>query len=366
MKKICLTLVMAVSVVLAFAQPKIQFDKTTHDFGKIKEEGGKVTGRFEFTNVGTEDLLLLNVRPGCGCTAANYSKDPIAPGQKGFIEATYNPYNRPGGFNKNIRVTTNEPQFTENVNAAPHMIFIKGEVIKRPPTEFEKAGYTKTNGMARFLEPTVKVEILNTKVSRDTFKVRNFWTKPVSFRMDPVAGDYITEAYRSFGAELQPGQEGILVLEYNAAKRAAFGQLKDRVTYITNDSVEPRKMIHYAVNIKEDFSKLSRKIRKNPPTATLSTLEHNFGQVPKNAQVTQNITLTNDGKNPLYIRSLASSSGYYRASANITEIPAHESATITVVFKANNRVGVQKATLDVITNDPNNPVQVINLQAQIQ
>ena len=105
MKKILLTVFSVVIAVLGFAQPKIQFDQTTYDFGMIREEGGKVTARFNFTNVGTEDLVLKSVRPGCGCTAANYTKTAIAPGERGYIDATYNPSGRPGSFNKNIKVT---------------------------------------------------------------------------------------------------------------------------------------------------------------------------------------------------------------------------------------------------------------------
>ena len=365
MKKICLTILVAVMAVICCAQPKIQFDKTTHDFGKIKEEGGKVTGRFEFTNIGTEDLVLTNVRPGCGCTAANYSKDPIAPGQKGFIEATYNPYNRPGGFNKNIRVTTNEPQFSDGSNAAPHMIFIKGEVIKRPPTEFEKAGYTKSSGMARFFEPNVKHDILNTAVVRDTFKVRNFWTKPVSFEMNPKPA-YVSEVYRSFGPELNPGQEGFIVLAYDASQRGAFGQLKDIIIYKTNDSIESKKLLHFSVNIKEDFSKLTKKQLKNLPVAELSSTDYDFGNVSKNTQQTATLTLKNTGKDPLIIRALTPSSGYFKASANLMEIPAGQTSTVTVTFKANSRAGVQKGTLEIITNDPDHTSQVVNLKAQIQ
>ncbi|MCQ2283618.1 MAG: DUF1573 domain-containing protein [Bacteroidales bacterium] len=364
MKKLSLFVLLVAAFVMANAQPKIQFDSNTYDFGKIKEEGGKVTGRFEFTNVGDSDLVLVNVRPGCGCTAANYSHDPVAPGQRGYIEATYNPYNRPGVFNKNIRVTTNEPQFKTEGQAAPHMIFIKGEVIKRPPTEFEKAGYTKTSGMARFYEPNVSISILNTEVSRDTFKVRNFWTKPVSFTMEPK-NSFVKEVYRSFGNELQPGQEGFIVLEYDAAARASFGQLKDIVTYTTNDSLESKKHIHYAVNISEDFSKLSAKQLKNAPVAALNITEYDFGQVQKNSQNKATFTITNNGKSTLILRKMDASSGYYKASADKNEIPAGETATVTVTFKATSRAGVQKATLEIITNDPNNHHQVINLKGQI-
>lgn len=364
MKKLSLSVLMVVVCIVCMAQPKIEFTQTTYDFGKIKEEGGKVTGRFEFTNVGTEDLVLTNVRPGCGCTAANYSKDPVAPGQKGFIEATYNPYNRPGVFNKNIRVTTNEPEYSEGNNAAPHMIFIKGEVIKRPPTEFEQAGYVKTTGMARFFESTVSHNLLNTEMIMDTFKVRNFWTKPVSFTLDNSRAPFIREEYRSFGDELAPKQEGYIVLSYNASIRDAYGLVKDMVVYNTNDSIEPRKQIHYSVTIKEDFSKLSKKQLKNAPVSAYDITALEYGDVQKSTNKTMTVKVSNSGKSPLIIRGLVSSSNYYKVTSDITEIPANGTATITILFKAPARVGAQKGTLDVITNDPSNPIQVITLNAK--
>ncbi len=365
MKKLSMLFVLAVAAVMGYAQPKIQFDNTTYDFGTIQEEGGKVTGRFEFTNVGTEDLVLTNVRPGCGCTAANYSKDPIAPGEKGYIEATYNPYNRPGGFNKNIRVTTNEPQFSDGSNASPHMIFIKGNVKKRPATAFEKAGYTKTNGMARFKEPNVTHNVLNTEVLLDTFYVRNFWTESVSFDLESRL-DCITEVYRNFGAELAPDQEGYVVLRYDAAKRNAYGTVKDMVTYVTNDSIEAKKALHFSVNILEDFSNLTKKQIKRAPVATYSLVEHDFGNVAKNSRNSVDVVLTNNGKDPLIIRNIIPSGNMFKASSDITEIPAGESATIKINLNATSRAGVQKGTVEVVTNDPNNAIQIINLKSVVK
>ncbi len=364
MKRIGLSLLMVVAFVYAFAQPKIQFDQTTYDFGRIREEGGKVTGRFEFTNVGDSDLVLTNVRPGCGCTAANYSHDPVAPGQRGFIEATYNPYNRPGAFNKNIRVTTNEPQFRGDSKSGPHMIFIKGEVIKRPPTVFEMAGYKNGNGMSRIKEPNVTHNLLNTESVMDTFWIHNFWDKPILYELDSKIG-CVSEVSRSFGSSIMPGQEGYIVLKYDASKRDAYGQLKDVVYFNTNDSIESKKMVHYAVNIKEDFSKLSKKELKNVPVSEYSEIELDFGQVQKNAQQSKTFTITNKGKNPLIIRSMQSSNGMFKVVSNIKEVPGGQSAQITVTFKANTRAAAQKATIEMITNDPSNPVQVINLKAQV-
>lgn len=364
MKKLSILLLLTVAVSFIYAQPEIKFENTTYDFGRIKEEGGKVTGRFVFTNVGNEPLELKNVRPGCGCTAANYSHGEIAPGEKGYIEATYNPYNRPGAFTKNIRVTTNEPKFQNDEKATPHMIFIKGEVIKRPPTEFEIAGYTKTGGMTRIKEPDVTHNILNTQTSLDTFYLKNFWTKPVSIELDN-APEFISEQGRSFGRELMPGQEGYIILKYDAGKRNKFGQARDLVNFKTNDSIEPTKRVHFAMNIKEDFSKLSSKQLKNAPVCVVSATDLSFGEVHKGAKKEQTITIKNNGKMPLILRNIESSSTLFKANPAVGEIPSGGSLEITVSFKANNRITTQKATIDVITNDPKNPVQTLNVEAKV-
>ena len=364
MKKLGLLLLAVVACIICVAQPEIKFENTTYDFGKIKEEGGKVTGKFIFTNVGNQPLELTNVRPGCGCTAANYTKGAIAPGEQGYIEATYNPYNRPGAFNKNIRVTTNEPRFTENEKATPHMIFIKGEVIKRPPTEFEKAGYTKSNGMLRIKEPNISHNLLNSETVNDTFYVRNFWTKPVSIKLDKPY-EYVTEVYRNFGAELAPGQEGFIILKYDAGKRNGFGQVKDMINFQTNDSIEPVKRVHYANNIKEDFSKLTAKQLKNAPVSEVSTDSLNMGNLQKSTTRTQTIQLKNNGKSPLIIRGFDTSSPMFSATSNMMNIPVGGTAEITITLKASNRVGDQKATIDIITNDPANPVRTVKLAAKV-
>ena len=364
MKKLSLLFVAVMSAIFCIAQPEIKFENTTYDFGKIKEEGGKVTGKFIFTNVGNEPLELTNVRPGCGCTAANYSKGAIAPGEQGYIEATYNPYNRPGAFNKNIRVTTNEPRFLENDKATPHMIFIKGEVIKRPPTEFELAGYKNGNGMVRIKEVNVSHNMLNTESVTDTFLIRNFWNKPVTIEFDKPS-EFVSEVYRSFGAELLPGQEGTFILKYDANKRGRFGQLKDAIVINTNDSIEPSKRINYAMNIKEDFSKLTPKQLKNAPVSNVSATTVNFGDMQKNTSKTEVVTISNTGKTPLLVRSLESSNSLFRVSSNVREIPAGGSAEVSISFKAPGRSSTQNATIDIITNDPANPIRTIQINAKV-
>lgn len=89
------------------------------DLGKIPQ-GKPVTVKFEFTNKGTEAIIISNVATSCGCTVADYAKKPIAPNETSTITATYNA-SAPGAFTKAITVTF--------ANNEIKVLNIKGTVI---------------------------------------------------------------------------------------------------------------------------------------------------------------------------------------------------------------------------------------------
>lgn len=86
-------------------QAEATFDKEVHDFGIIPQ-GVPATVTFYFKNTGKEPLIIKNAAASCGCTTPEWSKEPIKPGQKGFVKATYNAA-AAGSFTKNVTVTSN-------------------------------------------------------------------------------------------------------------------------------------------------------------------------------------------------------------------------------------------------------------------
>ena len=97
----------------AFAKekaPKIVFEKTTYEYGNIKEADGDASCEFKSTNKGNAPLIITRASSSCGCTAPTYPKEPIAPGESGVIGVTYHAKGRPGGFSKNITIYTNVPE----------------------------------------------------------------------------------------------------------------------------------------------------------------------------------------------------------------------------------------------------------------
>ena len=107
MKKILLSVaVLALTTTAVIAQKKIadaaKFTNETIDFGKIKQ-GVPQKGTFTVTNISKEPLIIEQANPTCGCTISDYTKEPIAPGKSGVINATYNAAAM-GHFEKHLTV----------------------------------------------------------------------------------------------------------------------------------------------------------------------------------------------------------------------------------------------------------------------
>jgi len=77
---------------------------------------------FIFKNPGMVPIIISEVKPSCGCTVADFPKQPILSGTQGKITVTYDA-ELSGFFSKTISVYSNtDEEVTE--------LFIKGTVVK--------------------------------------------------------------------------------------------------------------------------------------------------------------------------------------------------------------------------------------------
>lgn len=86
--------------------PVITFNTTEHDFGRVIQ-GEIVSFAFKFKNTGKSDLLIANISAACGCTASEYPKTPVKPGEEEFIKVTFNSGGKQGFQNKTLSVAAN-------------------------------------------------------------------------------------------------------------------------------------------------------------------------------------------------------------------------------------------------------------------
>jgi hypothetical protein len=91
-------------------------DSTNLELGKVKE-GQIVDVNWKFKNVGNKPLIITSVQPGCGCTASEPPKEPIAPGKNGVINAKFDSKGQhEGRHTKNVTVIANTNPTTHYLN----------------------------------------------------------------------------------------------------------------------------------------------------------------------------------------------------------------------------------------------------------
>ena len=87
-------------------EPKFEFEETSWDFGTITD-GDRVEHSFKFKNVGNDDLVIGNVTTSCGCTAPEWPRTPIGPGEESKITVEFNSAGKSDLVNKDITIYAN-------------------------------------------------------------------------------------------------------------------------------------------------------------------------------------------------------------------------------------------------------------------
>lgn len=103
------------------APTTIQIDCDTLSLGKVHRRETKRVS-FHIRNTGNVPLLIVDVRPSCGCTSVSWNKRPVNPGQEVEITIVFEP-NSLGHFLKSIEVLCNTHQHIHHLN-------LKGTVVE--------------------------------------------------------------------------------------------------------------------------------------------------------------------------------------------------------------------------------------------
>lgn len=86
--------------------PVMAIDTPSVDLGTLVQ-GDTIMHVYNFKNTGNMPLVLSNVNASCGCTTPSYSKDPVGPGERGFITVKFNSKGKEGKLNKTVTAYAN-------------------------------------------------------------------------------------------------------------------------------------------------------------------------------------------------------------------------------------------------------------------
>lgn len=105
----------------AVSGSRIVFVEDAFDFGDI-QQGDKVAHTFEFENSGDEPLILSNVLTTCGCTASDWPREPILPGELASLKVTFNSAGKIGMQNKIITIVSNAINQRERIKITTNVL----------------------------------------------------------------------------------------------------------------------------------------------------------------------------------------------------------------------------------------------------
>lgn len=350
---LCLLLLVVSKGYAQLVEP-ISFKEKIHDFGEVVEAAGPAEYEFTFTNTSVRPIKILSVQASCGCTTPGWSKDLIAPGQSGFIKASFDPKGRPGYFNKTLSVTTD---FDRN----PIVLQIKGSVVDK----LSSVGVlTASNGHLRFRNNSFNLGkiYVNKAIEPKEFAVQNAGPVEIKFTK-VVAPGYLNV---STPESLKAGEQGTLKIAYDPKVRSQYGFLSDRIEVITTDTEQPVKSFSVYATAEEYFPTLSPEELAKAPALVVDKYEADFARVKQGTNVNQESILTNRGKQNLELRFVQSNCTCLTAAADKNTLKPGESTNLRWTLSTAGRIGTQNKAITLYSNDPRNPVQRITISGFIE
>ena len=325
----------------------VEFDKTVHDFGDISIDDGPQTCVFTVKNVGKEPIAIYEVVTSCGCTDAQWTREPIQPGKTGTITGTYKNEDGPVPFDKTLTV------YIAGVGK-PVILRMRGLVHEKKKPLSELFGAVKLGPMGlKSLNYKVS-NVLQGESSSDEVKIANLGKQPMKVAFTDVSPNLTVEVVP---ATVPAGVTAALRFSVKADPER-WGKHVYSATPVINGA-KASKPITVTALTRGNFASWTPEQRKNAAQCIFDESTVSFGTANAGAKVKGTFTFTNKGKSPLKFYSLDADADGLTATLP-GEIPAQGKGSIPVTLDTSTLPkGETVVMLTLTTNCPARPL--INL-----
>jgi hypothetical protein len=201
-KRMKFILFLAFSVLLSatsmFSQAKIEIvGGNSFDFGEIYL-GGKVEKKLAIKNIGKDTLVIGQVQPSCGCTAALMSENKIAPNKIATLNIGFDSKGFNGTVHKSISITSNDTtNKTLNVTFTATII----TVLSMDP-QFIYFQNTKLDSTS-----TLKIKLTNNM--QETVEIKSFEHKIQGLKLEIMQRKLMPKESTEISVSYIPTSEGM-------------------------------------------------------------------------------------------------------------------------------------------------------------
>lgn len=350
-KYIIFTFMLVLGSAAIYAQ-NIATNEESIDLGQILFRN-PVTVVYNLKNSGKKLLLLSDVRMSCGCTSVQYPHEDISPDKDFKVIVTYDA-KQMGHFEKLIALYSNAKE-------SPVILRLKGIVVGSQidftgsyPFKIGDLKVDKNNiefdDVNRGDRPIAQIHIFNigtTTVQPQVMHVPPYLTAQIS------------------PSNLAAGHGGVITFILDSKQLHDLG-LTQTAIYLgmyPGDNVSQDKEITISSVLLPAFDeRLSAAEDARAPKLQMSNSTLALGSFGRKNKLKGTVTIANNGKEQLDIRSLQMFTDGMEVALNKSKLEPGETAHIKVtVFKSILRKARSKPRVLMITNDPAHPKVVINI-----
>ena len=340
-----------------FAQTALVFDSAEYSFGNIREEGGRVSHSFAFRNVAREPVVILSVTTTCGCTAAQYDRKPIMPGDSGSIEVTFDPMNRAGAFDKSISVVTSGSD-------RPYKLKITGFVEERPRSVEERFPHFVGGGLRLEDNFHAFAYVEQGKPAVTAIKIINTAAKPVRMRLFEQRQCGVMQL--RYPESLGPNEQGEIIIIYSVPEGSdRYGTVDAMVDFEINGK-HSEAFVSVTGIIVDNRDKIDSNCA--PKVEVMKNIVK-FGAVKRHEQERiDSFTIANRGAAPLKIRSVEVLHSTVTLSLSAgDEIAVGEERKVELRLNPLRiDYGPLSERVRIVTNDPAHPMRTLRVTAIIE
>ncbi len=329
----------------------LSFPELTFDFGTIDEDGGVVEHTFAFKNVGTDPVVILMANSSCGCTIADYTREPIVAGGESTISVDFDPMGQPGTITKSIEIIT----APENRR---YILSIKAKVTPRKRT-MEEIYPIDMGGGLRISVNFVPLSLIGQGERRESV-VSYINTSKRRIQVAFVANRKSGVADIPSKFTIEAGGSGSFAVAYDLDRWAGrYGVLSDNYS-VEVDGKRSKFNFMMKGNAIDNFSEGDV---SSPPISNRSSNIVKLGEI-KRGRVSGKggVTLENLGISDLVIRDIYLEDGLRSSIKSGAVIKADQSLEIDVWAETKGfEYGNFSRQMTLTVNDPDNPVQQIRV-----
>ncbi len=324
--------------------PKVEFDKTVHDFGDIMLNSGHHSCTFTFKNTSSQPIVIQTVISSCGCTNPVWTKSPVLPGKTGTIDVTFLNDQGPYPFDKSITVYISG-------EARPIILRIKGVAHDKPKTIREL--FPEQFGDVAFRRSTLDIgNVAQGEVKSEVLEVANISGRAVDLSFTNLSKGLSISVQPS---RITPGSKAVVRITVNTKEAVNWGNTEYSADIAINGIRFQSRSFKVFANIRDNFSSLTKEQVDNAPIPMAASSSFDFGKVKSGSEIKQSFTIRNLGRRDLLIHKV--DTGDKRVSVkHPSKIEPGKTGNIEVTINTTGDSGEKGLILSVITNSPARPV----------